>query len=69
MGQEYSIGVVPGDGIGPEIISQAEKVLAATEKVFGFGLKFTKYPLGGDHFLKTISFLFVFATADKAEFQ
>jgi len=53
MGKEYSIGVVPGDGIGPEIITQAEKVLTATEKAFGFRLNFTKYPLGGDHFLKT----------------
>ena len=53
MLKEYNIGVIPGDGIGPEVITQAEKALTATEQLFGFKLNFTRYPLGGDHFLKT----------------
>ncbi len=53
MDKEYSIGIIPGDGIGPEIITQAEKALSATERVFGFKVNCTKYPLGGDHFMKT----------------
>lgn len=45
----YKIGVVPGDGIGPEVISESLKVLRAA----GFGADFVEYDLGGDRFLKT----------------
>ena len=28
----YQVAVLPGDGIGPEVMAEAEKVLAAIEK-------------------------------------
>ncbi|WLD93821.1 tartrate dehydrogenase [Alkalihalobacillus sp. AL-G] len=38
--QSFSIAVIPGDGIGPEVVSEALKVLKAIEKV-NDGVKFT----------------------------
>ena len=32
----YNIAVIPGDGIGPEIVEQAIQVLDTTGKKFGF---------------------------------
>lgn len=40
------IAVLPGDGIGPEIIAQAIKVLQATVRA-GFKLEFEQAPIGG----------------------
>lgn len=44
----YSIGVVGGDGIGPEVITEGLKVIAAA----GVELDTTDYDLGGARFLK-----------------
>lgn len=49
----YKIGIMPGDGTGPEVTNEAEKVLdAAADK---FGIKFEKinYDFGGDRYLRT----------------
>ncbi|MFB3897233.1 MAG: 3-isopropylmalate dehydrogenase [bacterium] len=49
----YKIAVIPGDGIGPEIIVEGLKVLDAVAKVEGFKYELQHYPFGGDHYLKT----------------
>ena len=36
----YNIAVIPGDGIGPEIVREAQKVLDAAGKKYGFELKY-----------------------------
>ena len=41
------IGLIPGDGIGPEIVAEAEKVLLAAADKYGFTLDFEKLLLGG----------------------
>jgi 3-isopropylmalate dehydrogenase len=45
---EYQIAVIGGDGIGPDVVAQAEKVLNAA------GLQFssTQYDLGGARYLR-----------------
>ncbi len=42
-----TIAVIPGDGVGPEIVGEAVKVLAATAKKFGQDFEMTTYPVGG----------------------
>ncbi len=42
----YKIAVLPGDGIGPEIIEQAIKVLKAIGKKFNHQFEFTEAPVG-----------------------
>lgn len=44
---EYKIALIPGDGIGPEIVSGAVTVLKAVEKKFGHTFHFTEVDMGG----------------------
>lgn len=45
--RQYTIAVIGGDGIGPEVISEAWKVLEAVQKKSGFILNRTDLLLGG----------------------
>jgi 3-isopropylmalate dehydrogenase len=45
--KSYKIGVIKGDGIGPEIIDEAIKVLDAVSISMGFTLKYEEMLLGG----------------------
>ncbi|HDH98623.1 MAG TPA: 3-isopropylmalate dehydrogenase [Deltaproteobacteria bacterium] len=49
----YKIGVIPGDGTGPEVITEGVKVLKAASDRFGFELDFTWYDYGGERYLRT----------------
>ena len=49
----YNIAVMPGDGTGPEVTREAEKVLAAAAGRFGFKLDKTEYDFGGERYKKT----------------
>jgi 3-isopropylmalate dehydrogenase len=42
----YRIAVLPGDGIGPEVITQAVRVLAAVAERFEIPFAFDTYPVG-----------------------
>lgn len=53
MTKEYHISVIPGDGTGPEVITEGIKILQTVADTFGFSLNFTHYDLGGDHYLAT----------------
>ncbi len=43
----YNIAVIKGDGIGPEIVDEAIKVLEIVSKKEGFKLKYKGYLMGG----------------------
>jgi len=53
MSMKYKVPVIPGDGIGPEIIAEGQKVLEAAADKHGFSLEWIEYPLGAEHYLKT----------------
>ncbi len=42
------IGLIYGDGIGPEIVREAKKVLDAAAKKYGFELEYERLLLGGE---------------------
>lgn len=46
-GKEYKIAVLPGDGIGPEVMQQAHKVLDAIEKKHGIRFSKEEHDVGG----------------------
>ncbi len=50
---EYDLGVLPGDGVGEEVIREALKVLDAVQEVFGFRTRREVMPYGAEHFLAT----------------
>ncbi len=43
----YQLAVLAGDGIGPEVMAEANKVLDAIEQRFAISLNRTAYPVGG----------------------
>jgi 3-isopropylmalate dehydrogenase len=47
------IAVMPGDGVGKEVVPEGLKVLRAAADRFGFKYSTTDYPHGGEHYLKT----------------
>lgn len=51
--KSYNIGVIPGDGIGPEVTAEALKVLRAAMEMYRFDCNFVDYPYSGEHYLKT----------------
>ncbi|WP_440946235.1 isocitrate/isopropylmalate dehydrogenase family protein [Methanosarcina sp. T3] len=50
---QYKVPVLPGDGIGPEIIAEGKKVIDAAGERFGFDVEWIEYPHGADHYLET----------------
>ncbi len=53
MKHTYSIGLIPGDGTGPEVTREAVKVMDAAAQKFGFKLNYTPYDFGAERYLKT----------------
>jgi 3-isopropylmalate dehydrogenase len=49
----YNIGVIPGDGIGPEVMREGLKVLRSVSKDAGFEYNLVEYPYSGTYYLKT----------------
>jgi len=49
----YRIGVIGGDGIGPEVTAAALGVLDACEKRFSFRTVRTSFPWSGAHYIAT----------------
>jgi len=49
----HSIAVLPGDGIGEEVVREALRVLETVSAVTGFQYKLETYPHGAEHYLKT----------------
>jgi 3-isopropylmalate dehydrogenase len=49
----YRIAVIPGDGIGPEVVTEGVKVLKSVADLEGFKLDLVYYDLGGGRYLKT----------------
>ena len=51
--QIYKIAVIPGDGIGPEVIGEGVKVLNKVAELDGsFSFEFTHFPWGCEYYLK-----------------
>lgn len=51
--KRYSIAVIAGDGIGPEVIEAAIPVLERAAAKHGFALDFERLPYSADHYLRT----------------
>ncbi|MEQ5176692.1 3-isopropylmalate dehydrogenase [Proteus genomosp. 6] len=47
MSKNYHIAVLPGDGIGPEVMAQAQKVMKAVSEHFSLNITTKEYDIGG----------------------
>ncbi|MGN0373183.1 MAG: 3-isopropylmalate dehydrogenase [Enterocloster sp.] len=43
----YNVTVIPGDGIGPEIVREARKVMDKVAEVYGHSFRYTEILMGG----------------------
>jgi 3-isopropylmalate dehydrogenase len=50
---KYNVPVIPGDGIGPEIIAEGKKVLEAAGEKYDFSIDWIEFSLGAENYLKT----------------
>lgn len=48
----YSIALIGGDGIGPEILREGKKVMDAAAEVTGITWRWKEYPYGAEHWLQ-----------------
>ena len=53
MPRNVKLAVIPGDGIGPEVVAEAEKVLAAATAGSGVAFDTTRFSLGAARYLET----------------
>jgi 3-isopropylmalate dehydrogenase len=51
--RDYKIGVLPGDGTGPEVVREGLKVLKAVSAYCNFNLEVVEYDFGGERYLRT----------------
>ncbi|MFH1562169.1 MAG: 3-isopropylmalate dehydrogenase [Nitrospirota bacterium] len=49
----YKIAVIPGDGVGPEVVREGLKVLKAVSEVMDLRYELVYYDFGGERYLKT----------------
>jgi 3-isopropylmalate dehydrogenase len=49
----HRIGVIPGDGTGPEVVREGLKVLEAVRAAEGFSVELEAFDLGGERYLRT----------------
>ena len=49
----HKIGIMGGDGTGPEVTVEAVKVMEAAAAKFGFKVEQTEYDFGGERYMKT----------------
>jgi 3-isopropylmalate dehydrogenase len=53
MGEAVRLAVIPGDGIGPEVVDEALKVLAAVSDATDLTFEQTRFSLGAQRYLDT----------------
>lgn len=53
MSRKYRIAVIPGDGIGPEVIRETQQVVEAAASATGAAFEWVPFPFGAQHYLRT----------------
>ena len=49
----YKIAVLPCDGVGPEVVAEGLKVMAATAEAYEVDYELVEYDIGGERYLRT----------------
>ncbi|HSJ35835.1 MAG TPA: 3-isopropylmalate dehydrogenase [Acidimicrobiia bacterium] len=50
---DHRLALIPGDGVGPEVMAAALECLTAAADRHGFGIETHEYDLGGERYLRT----------------
>ena len=46
-GTRYRVATIPGDGVGPEVVAAARRVVDAAGEALGFGIDWSEHLVGG----------------------
>jgi len=49
----HRLAVIPGDGVGPEVVDETLRVLRSVQELEGLEFEIVHYPFGGDHYLES----------------
>ena len=49
----YTLALLPGDGIGRDVMDEAKKILRSVETLSPLSLTLNEIPCGGKHYLET----------------
>ena len=52
MKKPYNIGVIPGDGTGPEVVAEGVKALKVILEDFGLDFQFRTFDIGGERYIE-----------------
>ncbi|HEY7608091.1 MAG TPA: tartrate dehydrogenase [Alphaproteobacteria bacterium] len=55
--KKYKVAVIPGDGIGKEVVPEGQRVLEAAARKHGFALDWTHFDWSCDRYLKSGEFM------------
>ncbi|MFA5862658.1 MAG: isocitrate/isopropylmalate dehydrogenase family protein [Candidatus Thermoplasmatota archaeon] len=50
--RQYKVALLPGDGVGKEVLVEGRKALDAVSDKFGLNLQFQEFACGGEYYLK-----------------
>ena len=50
--KNFKIALIPGDGIGKEVVPEGVRVLEALATWYSFDIKFDSFPFGCEHYLE-----------------
>ncbi len=53
----YNIALIPGDGIGKEVVPEAVRVMDILSGQYGFAMKYAEFPFSCEYYLKTGSMM------------
>jgi 3-isopropylmalate dehydrogenase len=53
VAKTFRIALIPGDGIGPEVVAEAHKVLTSVPFADGTTFETTEFPFGAGHYLES----------------
>src|SRR5258706_10044650 len=51
--RSHTIAMIGGDGVGPELVAEAQRLLAAVAKADGFQCEVRAFPHSGEHYRAT----------------
>ncbi|MDR1943668.1 MAG: isocitrate/isopropylmalate dehydrogenase family protein [Synergistaceae bacterium] len=51
--KKFSVAVIPGDGIGPEVIAETRKIVDVAGRLDGASFEWVEYPFGASRYIET----------------
>ena len=69
LAARYRIATIPGDGVGPDVVAAARRVVEATGSAFGFDVEWSEFLVGGGllHYIVPMATLTLLGTIQNVD--